>query len=120
MIKAFFAAAACALAASPIAARPMTAVDLQSIHLLGSPVVSPDGRTAVFTVSNTDWTKNKRVNTLHRLDLTKLGAQPQPIAGAQKGHDAMFTADGSLWFLMAVADQDQLFRMRGGGGAPVQ
>jgi dipeptidyl aminopeptidase/acylaminoacyl peptidase len=115
----FLAAAALALAASPVAARPMTAVDLQSIHRLGAPIVSPDGRTAVFTVSNTDWAKNKRVNTLHRLDLTKSGALPQPIAGAQKGHDAMFSADGSLWFLMPVGDQDQLFRMRP-GGKPLQ
>jgi hypothetical protein len=76
------AAAAAALAASPIAARPMTAIDLQSMHRLGSPAISPDGRTAVFTVSDTDWSKNKRVNTLYRLDLTKAGAQPQPIAGA--------------------------------------
>ena len=115
----FLAAAASAFAASPVAARPMTAVDLQSIHRLGSPTVSPDGRTAVFTVSNTDWAKNKRVNTLHRLDLTRRGAQPQPIAGAQKGHDAMYSADGTLWFLMPVGDQDQLFRMRP-GGKPVQ
>jgi dipeptidyl aminopeptidase/acylaminoacyl peptidase len=107
----FLATAAAALAASPLAARPMTPVDLQSIHRLGAPDVSPDGRRAVFTVSTTDWDKNKRVNTLHLLDLTKAGAQPQMIAGAEKGHDAVFAADGSLWFLMPVGDQDQLFRM---------
>ena len=112
-------AAAVALAASPIAARPMTPVDLQSIHRMGSPDVSPDGRWAVFTVSSTDWAKNKRVNTLELLDLTRAGAQPQPVAGALKGHDAAFGSDGSLWFLMPVGDQDQLFRMRI-GGRPVQ
>jgi dipeptidyl aminopeptidase/acylaminoacyl peptidase len=113
------AAAASALAASPAVARLMTAVDLQSMHRLGSPVVSPDGRTAVFTVSDTDWTKNKRVNKLYRLDLTRAGAPPQAIAGAQKGHDATFSGDGTLWFLMPVGDQDQLFRMAP-GGKPVQ
>ena len=112
-------AAAAALAASPVAARPMTAVDLQSMHRMGSPDVAPDGHWAVFTVSSTDWSKNKRVNTLELLDLTKPGAQPVPIAGAEKGHDAAFGADGSLWFLMPVGDQDQLFRMTI-GGAPVQ
>jgi dipeptidyl aminopeptidase/acylaminoacyl peptidase len=85
----FLAAAAAALAASPAVARPMTAVDLQSMHRLGSPTVSPDGHWAVFTVSSTDWAKNKRVNTLNLLDLTKPGAQPQPVAGAEKGHDAV-------------------------------
>ena len=113
------AAAVSALAASPVAARPMTAVDLQSIHRLGAPAISPDGRTAVFTISDTDWTKNKRVNTLYRLDLSRPGARPQPIAGAAKGHDAMFSGDGALWFLMPVGDQDQLFRMPA-GGAPLQ
>ena len=38
----------------------------------------------------TDWDKNKRVNTLYLLDLTKRGAAPQPIIGAEKGHDAVF------------------------------
>jgi len=121
MIKAslLFAAAAAALAVSPATARPMTAVDLQSMHRLGAPAVSPDGRWAVFTVSDTDWAKNKRVNTLKSLDLTQAGAQPKPIAGAGTGHDAMFSGDGALWFLMPVGDQDQLFRMTKSGN-PVQ
>ena len=88
------AAAAAALAASPLAARPMTATDMQSMHRLGAPSVSPDGRYAVFTLSTTDWAKNKRVNTLYMLDLTRPGAAPQPVAGAEKGHDAVFGADG--------------------------
>jgi len=115
-----FTAAAAGLAAySPLAARPMTAIDLQSMHRIGSPEVSRDGRYAVFTLSTTDWAKNKRVNTLELLDLTRPGAQPRPIAGAGKGHDAVFASDGSLWFLMPVGDQDQLFRMTI-GGKPVQ
>jgi len=114
----FLLLAGAALIASPVIARPMTAIDLQSMHRLGSPDVSPDGHWAVFTVSTTDWAKNKRVNTLELLDITKR-AQPQPIRGAEKGHDAAFGADGSLWFLMPVGDQDQLFRMTI-GGAPVQ
>jgi len=113
------AATAFALAASPAAARPMTAADMHSMHRIGAPEISPDGRTAVFTVSTTDWDKNKRVNTLHMLDLTKPGAAPQPVAGAEKGHDAVFGLDGSLWFLMAAGDHDQLFR-KAAGGKPVQ
>ena len=101
-ISLLLAASAALVAASPAGARPMTAIDLQSLHRMGSPDISPDGRWAVFTVSNTDWAKNKRVNTLDLLDLTRPGAQPQPIRGAEKGHDAAFGADGSLWFLMPV------------------
>jgi dipeptidyl aminopeptidase/acylaminoacyl peptidase len=113
------AAAAAALASSPLSARPMTAKDMQSMHRLGAPEVSRDGRYAVFAVSDTDWAKNKRVNTLHLLDLTKAGAAPVAIKEAEKGHDAVFGPDGALWFLMPAGDQDQLFRMTI-GRAPVQ
>jgi dipeptidyl aminopeptidase/acylaminoacyl peptidase len=111
------AAAAAALAASPVAARPMTATDMHSMHRLGAPTVSPSGDMAAFTISETDWTKNKRVNTLYFLDLTVKGAQPRPVSGAARGHDPVFGPDGSLWFLMPVKDQDQLFRMVSGGAA---
>jgi dipeptidyl aminopeptidase/acylaminoacyl peptidase len=113
------AAALAALAASPALARPMTATDMHMMHRMGSPAVSPDGRYAVFTLSDTDLAANKRNNRLYLLDLKKAGAAPQPIAGAEKGHDAMFADDGSLWFLMGVGDHDQLFRMPI-GGAPAQ
>jgi dipeptidyl aminopeptidase/acylaminoacyl peptidase len=112
-------AAAAVPSASPLAARPMTATDLQSMHRLGSPEVSRDGRYAAFTISNTDWEKNKRVNTLYLFDLAKPGAAPQPVKGGEKGHDAVFGSDGSLWFLMAAGEQDQLFR-KPLAGAPVQ
>jgi dipeptidyl aminopeptidase/acylaminoacyl peptidase len=115
----YAAAAAAALAASPALSRPMTATDLHMMHRMGSPVVSPDGRYAVFTLSDTDLAANKRRNTLHVLDLTKKGAAPQPLAGAEKGHDAMFSSDGSLWFMMPAGDHDQIFRMAI-GGAPAQ
>lgn len=113
--KLLLAAAAVALAASPLAARPMTAKDMQAMHRLGAPAVSPDGRWAVFTLSDTDFAKNKRSNTLEILDLSKPGAKPQAIKGAEKGHDAVFGSDGSLWFLMGVGDHDQLFRMKMNG-----
>jgi dipeptidyl aminopeptidase/acylaminoacyl peptidase len=113
------AAAAVALAATPLSARPMTATDLQSMHRLAGPEVSRDGKWATFTISTTDWDKNKRLNTLYLLDLTKAGASPQPVAGAEKGHDAVFGPDGSLWFLMPAGDHDQLFR-KAPGGTPVQ
>ncbi len=113
------AAASAALAASSATARPMTATDMHMMHRLGAPEVSPDGRQAVFTVSTTDLAKNKRVNTLYSLDLTRPGATPQPIRGATKGHDPAFSGDGTLWFLMPAGDHDQLFRMSP-GGAPKQ
>ena len=104
------AAAAAALSATPLAGRPMTATDMHMMHRLGAPEVSADGKYAVFTISNTDLSKNKRNNTLYLLDLTKAGATPQALWPDEKGHDAVFGPDGTLWFLMAVDGQDQLFR----------
>jgi dipeptidyl aminopeptidase/acylaminoacyl peptidase len=114
------AASAAALVASPLTARPMTATDLHMMHRVGAPEVSPDGRWAVFTISDTDLEKNKRVSTLYFLDLTKAGAMPQTKRGTEKGHDAVYGPGPSLWFLMPVNGQDQLFRMWFESGAPVQ
>ena len=116
----FAAASVAALAfASPATARPMTATDMHMMHRVGAPEVSPDGKWAVFTISDTDLAANKRNNRLYLLDLTKSGAGPQLVAGGEKGHDAVFGKDGALYFLMAAGERDQLFRMPM-GGAPQQ
>jgi dipeptidyl aminopeptidase/acylaminoacyl peptidase len=108
--------AAAALSATPAIARPMTATDMQPMRRLTSPSVSPDGRYAVFTLSTTDLAANKRNNVVHILDLKAKGAAPQPLAGITQGaHDAVFGADGSVWYLAPVSGQDQLFRMAIGG-----
>ena len=113
------AAAAFTLFATPAFARPMTATDMHMMHRLGAPEVSPDGRWAVFTISETDLPNNKRNNTLYLLDLKAKAAAPQPVKGAEKGHDAAFAADGSIWFIMEANAQDQLFRLVP-GGAPTR
>ena len=97
----------------------MTAIDMHMMHRVGAPEVSPDGNWAVFTISDTDLAANKRNNRLYLLDLTKSGATPQVVTGAEKGHDAVFGKDGALYFLMAVGERDQLFRMAL-GSAPRQ
>jgi len=108
--------AAAALSATPALARPMTATDMQSMRRLGAPSVSPDGRYAIFTLSTTDLAANKRNNVVNILDLKAKGAAPQPLAGITTGaHDAVFGADGSIWYLAPVGGQDQLFRMAVGG-----
>ena len=90
----------------------MTATDMHMMRRLGAPSVSPDGRYAIFTLSTTDLAANKRNNVVHILDLKARGAAPQPLAGATSGaHDAVFGADGAIWYLAPVGGQDQLFRM---------
>ncbi len=114
MIKpALLAAAALAALALPTAAaaRPMTATDMHMMRRLGAPEVSPDGRTALFSISATDLAANKRNNSLHMLDLTRRGATPQLVPGVDGGHSATWGPDGALYFLKAVGERDQLHRM---------
>ena len=114
-------AAAAAALIAPVAAqaRPMTATDLQSLRRMSAAEVSPDGRIAVFTLSTTDFDKNKRNNVLHSLDLTRPGAAPVVVAGVEGAHDAVFGPDGALYFLKAVGARDQLHRMVIGQAASV-
>jgi len=112
--------AAAALIATPAIARPMTATDMHMMRRLGAPSVSPDGRYAVFALSTTDMAANKRNNVVHILDLKAKSAALQPLTGATQGaHDAVFGADGAIWYLAPVDGQDHLFRMTV-GGQPVQ
>ena len=107
--------AAVALVSTPSFARPMTATDMHMMHRMGSPSVSPDGKTAIFTLSTTDMAANKRSNPLMMLDLTRPAA-PRAIPGMTKGaHDAVFATDGAIYYLAPVKDRDQLFRMVIGG-----
>ena len=75
---------------------------MQSMHRLGAPEVSPDGRWAVFTLSDTDWAKNKRSqHALHaRPDQGRRGA----AAGRRAPRRAMTRSSAPtarFWFLMA-------------------
>lgn len=122
MIKHFALAAsvaAAALSATPAAARPMTATDMQMMRRLAAPSVSPDGRYAVFSLSTTDLAANKRNNVVHILDLKTKGAAPQALDITKGAHDAVFGADGAIWYLAPVGEQEQLFRTTV-GGQPVQ
>jgi len=105
--------AATALIATPAVARPMTATDMQMMHRLGTPSVSPDGRHVVFSLSTTDLAANKRNNQLTLLDLTQPSAPMTTWQGAEGGHDAVYGPDGAIYFLKPVDGRDQLFRLDG-------
>jgi dipeptidyl aminopeptidase/acylaminoacyl peptidase len=107
--------AAAALTATPAVARPMTATDMQMMHRLGTPSVSPDGRYAIFPLSTTDLAANKRNNPIQILDLRAKGAAPQLLPITKGAHDPVFGADGAIWYLAPVGEQEQLFRTTVGG-----
>jgi dipeptidyl aminopeptidase/acylaminoacyl peptidase len=111
------AAATAALAASPANARPMTAADMHMMHRLGSPDVSPDGRYAVFTVSDTDMAANKRRNDIYVLDLKKPNAVPERVIASpdQSESAPAFSADGKqIYFLSGQSGKQQVWRVERG------
>lgn len=108
-------ATAAALTAAPTFARPMTATDMHMMQRIGAPQVSPDGGWAVFTLSQTDLPKNKRVNRLHLLDLVRSGSAPQLIPATEGASSPVFGPDGALYYLKTVGERTQLFRMPIGG-----
>jgi dipeptidyl aminopeptidase/acylaminoacyl peptidase len=113
----WIAAAAAALTAAPALARPMTATDMHMMQRIGAPEVSPDGRWAVFTLSQTDLPNNKRINRLHLLDLRRSGSAPQLIPATEGASNPVFGPDGALYYLSTVGERTQLFRMPVGGTA---
>jgi len=111
--------AAAALVSTPAVARPMTATDMHMMRRMGAPSVSPDGKWAIFSLSTTDLAANKRNNVVHILDLTARGAAPKPLNLTAGAHDAVFGADGAIWYLAPAGARDQLFRTTV-GGTPAQ
>jgi dipeptidyl aminopeptidase/acylaminoacyl peptidase len=65
--------------------RPITPQDLWAMKRLGSPALSPDGRTAVFTVQEWSIEKNKSTTNLWLIDVA--GGTPRrgaPTARASR------------------------------------
>jgi dipeptidyl aminopeptidase/acylaminoacyl peptidase len=123
-MKMLLAASLTALAlasASAASARPITATDLATMRRLSAPVVSPDGRWAVYQLRETDLEGNRGRTDLWRLDLTRSGAEPARIASTDEHneHDPRFSADGRwIYYLSNASGSDQLWRVAVDGGAP--
>jgi dipeptidyl aminopeptidase/acylaminoacyl peptidase len=91
----------------------MTPRDLVTLPRLGAPVASPDGRFAIYSVTETDPESLERAPRNYRLDLTTLGAQPQPLDLSLRASGLAIGADGHLYFLSSEhTDKDQPRRSR--------
>ncbi len=81
------------------ARQPMTAQDLVTMPRLGAPAVSPDGKWAVYPVTETDPASYKRTTALWARALDNPAAKPAKVVGADGASDARFASDGWLYFL---------------------
>ncbi|SNS08806.1 Dipeptidyl aminopeptidase/acylaminoacyl peptidase [Sphingomonas laterariae] len=116
------AALAFAVAATPAAARPLTAQDLVGLSRLSDPVVSPDGRWAVWQQRETDLAANKGRTDLWRIDLKAKKAQPERLLADPAVNESApaFAADGSLWFMSDKSGASEVWRLAPGAAAPEQ
>ena len=86
-------------AGAQVPQQPMTAQDLVTLPRLGNAVASPDGKWAVFPVTETDPTTYQRATALWVRSLNDVAAKPVKITGMEGASDAQFAADGWLYFL---------------------
>ncbi|MBN8553268.1 MAG: S9 family peptidase [Caulobacterales bacterium] len=92
-----------ALAATPALAqetegRAFTIDDLVRLERVSDPQVSPDGRTVVYGLRQTDWENNRGVSSLWAVDVA--GGEPRRLAISDDGASTgRWASDGRLFFM---------------------
>ncbi len=91
-----------------------------SLKNVSSPVISPDGKTIVYSVTSTDWANNAYDTELW---MSRDGAAPLQLTRTNKASstNAAFTPDGKyISFLANRAEKTQLFIISIMGGEAIQ
>lgn len=98
----------------------MTPEVLWSFGRVGEPVVSPDGKTVLYSVTNYNIEENKSYRDLYTVPVT--GGEPVKITDTpEKESSAVWRPDGKkIGFLSSKSGDTQLWEMDTDGGNPVQ
>ena len=104
------------------AKHPFSIEDLVRLQRVSEPVLSPDGKTAAFTVRETDMAANRGRTDLWSLDLATKGAQPRRLTSHPENDGSpQWSADGkSLYFLSSRSGASQVWRLHSTGGEAEQ
>ena len=113
---------AAVLAAGAVLAEPrgFTATDLVQLDRIGSPTLSPDGRTVVYTLREANLDANTSRTGLWRV--ATAGGAPQRLTGTDStAVEPQWSKDGNwLYFLSTRSGSMQVWRLPMGGGEAQQ
>lgn len=99
-------AAQSAPAATGVAGRPMTWLDMQNMRQIGSPAPSPDGKWLLYTLSVPDWKEARRQSDIYVVSTTQGVASTRRLTfTADKNETApRWSRDGK--FFVFLSDRD--------------
>ncbi len=102
--------------------RPITVDDLVRLQRVSDPAISPDGRTVVFSVRETDMVANRGRTDLWSLDLATKGAQPRRLTTHRENDSSPeWSTDGrEIYFLSTRSGSSQVWRLPAAGGEALQ
>ncbi len=90
-----------------VSTKPMSAEDLVTVPRLGGPTVTPYGRYAVYSVTETDAETYDRAGQHYLLDLAQPGAQPVALDLGLDAYSLTFGPDNFLYFLSFEHTDDE-------------
>ena len=103
--------------------RPMTFMDVQEIRRGSSPVPSPDGRWALYSVTVPDWEKARSQSDIHLVSLRDgvTSNRQMTFTGEKNERSPQWSRDSSFFVFLSDRDaekdsQNQLYLMRPDGG----
>jgi dipeptidyl aminopeptidase/acylaminoacyl peptidase len=104
------------------AKHPFTVQDLVRLKRVSEPALSPDGRSVVFTLRETDLNANRGRTDLWSLDVVTKGAQPRRLTShAANDSSAQWSTDGRyIYFLSTRSGSNQVWRLSNAGGEAEQ
>ncbi len=102
--------------------QPFSIDDLVRLKRVSDPALSPDGRTVVFTVRETDMSANRGRTDLWSLDVLTKGAQPRALTShPENDSSAQWSSNGQhIYFLSSRSGSSQVWRLSVLGGEAEQ
>jgi Dipeptidyl aminopeptidases/acylaminoacyl-peptidases len=105
-------------AAAAAERHPLSVEDLVRFKRVSDPALSPDGKTVVFAVRETDVAANRGRQDLWSLDLATKGAQPRRLTTDPENDNAPeWSRDGRyVYFISSRGGSAQVWRLPSAGG----